>query len=294
MISYAISVSVDSMTEAWAEAFRRAKLRNVELGLTYCPEKAAEMQTSLELTRSLIREGAIRISSVHLPFYGGNVSWDPSEPDEKLRREVVGRFRSLLRTYADLIPAQATLHASGCEPPLSEHPARIDQVCRSIEELLPLAREMKFSFNLEYLPRTCIGNCAEELQTITRKFDPELVGICFDVNHAMARWREVPDLITKLAPRVRAFHLSDYDGVDERHWFPGQGILDWPAVMKAIRAVDHDVLLIHETVRQLCGGRTPLPDPLFHLRQTEASCWFLEHCESVVPRIREFPIPGNL
>ena len=65
----------------------------------------------------------------------------------------------------------------------------------------------------------------EELQAITSRFDPEHVGICMDVNHAMNRWREVPEMISVLAPRIRAFHINDYDGVDEMHWFPGHSRL---------------------------------------------------------------------
>ena len=192
----------------------------------------------------------------------------------------------------DIMAPFATLHASH-EPPLSEHPVRIDQVCRSIEELIPLAEELGFSINVEFLPRTCIGNCVEELQAITSRFAPEHVGICMDVNHAMNRWREVPEMISVLAPRIRAFHINDYDGVDEMHWFPGQGILDWPAIMRQIRAISHDVLLTFETINELGTRVSHVADPLFGVRQTEAAIWFLEHCETVVPQIREFQIPGN-
>ena len=109
----------------------------------------------------------------------------------------------------------------------------------------------------------------------------------------MNRWREVPEMISVLAPRIRAFHINDYDGVDEMHWFPGQGILDWPAIMRQIRAIGHDVLLTFETINELGTRVSHVADPLFGVRQTEAAIWFLEHCETVVPQIREFQIPGN-
>lgn len=294
MISYAVSVGSFGgyMTPALANAFRKSKLRNLELSFHPYTEAGEEVRLSAGLTRELIREGKMRSASVHLPFFGGDKCWDPSALDETVRREVVANFVGLIRRNADLMAPLATLHASN-EPPLSEHPARIDQACRSIEELIPLAEELGFSINVEYLPRTCIGNCVEELRTITSRFDPRHVGICLDVNHIMDRWRELPDIITALAPRIRAFHINDYDGVDEMHWFPGQGIHDWPAVMKRIRAIDHDVLLIFETLNELGTKVSHVADPLFGVRQTEASIWFLENCGTIVPQIRDFQIPGN-
>lgn len=294
MISYAVSLGSFGglMTPALADAFRKSKLHNLELSFTPYTEESAQAEASRELTRSLLKEKIVRSSSVHLPFYGGGVSWDPSAPDETARREVAARFIRLIRSHADMMAPHVTLHAS-LEPPLAEHPVRIDQACRTIEDLLPLAAELGFSINVEYLPRTCIGNCVEELQTIMSRFDPELVGICMDVNHIMDHWRELPEIIAALAPRIRTFHINDYDGVDEMHWFPGQGILDWQAVMRQIRAISHDVLLIFETLNELGTKVSHVADPLFGIRQTEFSIWFLENCESVVPQVRDFRIPGN-
>lgn len=294
MISYAVSLGSfgGCMTPALAEAFRKSRLHNLELSFTPYAQNIPEADLSRELTCTLLKEKTVFSSSVHLPFYGGGVSWDPSSLEESERREVVARISRLIRTHADMMAPHVTLHASN-EPPLSEHPARIDQVCRSIEGLIPLAEELHFSINIEYLPRTCIGNCVEELQYIMSRFPPEFTGICMDVNHIMNRWKELPGIIAELAPRIRTFHINDYDGVDEMHWFPGQGILDWPAVMREIRKMDHDVLLIFETLNELGTKVSHFADPLFGIRQTENAIWFLENCESVLTQIRDFRIPGN-
>ena len=219
------------------------------------------------------------------------MSWDPSHLDEEQRKEISARFIKLIRDHADLMAPMVTLHASN-EPPLEEHPQRIDQVCRTIEEMLPTARELGFVINVEFLPRRCVGNSVEELQRIVSRFDPGQVGICLDVNHIMNRYKELPQMIDELAPRIKSFHIADYDGVDETHWLPGQGIHDWAELMKHIRAIDHDVLLILETTWQLRRENRQI-DPIFSLRQNERACWFLENCERLVPQIEAFRIPGN-
>ena len=293
MISYAMSVCAfgTEFNSESAEALRKSKFRNLELSLRSYFADDEKSRAAAALTRELMAEGTIRAASVHLPFCGEGVSWDPSEPDEEKRREVVARHIRLIRKNAGLMGPMATLHAS-TEPPLSEHPQRIGQVCKSIEELLPTARELGFIINVEFLPRTCVGNSAEELLQIVSNFDPSEVGICLDVNHIMDRAPELPQLIDTLAPRIRSFHLSDYDGIDELHWLPGQGCIDWCEVMKHIRAIEHDLLLILETTRQLKRDSRPV-DPLFSIRQNERAVWFLENCGRLVPEMESFRIPGG-
>ena len=125
------------------------------------------------------------------------------------------------------------------------------------------------------------------LECLVAPFDPVHVGICLDVNHVMERWKELPEIIARLAPRLRTLHISDYDGVDEMHWFPGQGIIDWPALMNAIRALDHEVLLIYETTWQLGLQTGPhIASPAWAVRQVENSIWFLENHPELLAPIR--------
>ena len=292
MISYALSACVfgNYVTPRTAAALRQSKIRNYEPYFGTCITDDEPSRVSFELTRQLIREGVFRSASVHLPFSGA-VSWDPSHLDEEERKAVSARFVKLIRDNAELMGPMVTLHASS-EPPLEEHPQRIGQVCKTIEEMLPVARELGFVINVEFLPRTCVGNCAEELQQIVSHFDADQVGICLDVNHIMSRYRELPQIIDQLASRIRSFHICDYDGIDETHWLPGQGIHNWPELMKHIRAIDHDILLILETTWQLKRANRQV-DPIFSLRQNERAIWFMENCEKLVPEIEAFRIPGN-
>lgn len=295
MISYALSTSAITTTylsQASVEALRKSKIKNLEISLHPFVENVEEAVISQTLTRQLLREGTIRPASVHLPFFSSTQIWDPSALDNELRKDVSMRFAKLIRDCSDFMAPLATLHASH-EPPIEEHKKRIDQTCRTIEELVPLAEELNFSINVEYLPRTCLGNSVEELQTIVKRFDPKHVGICFDVNHIMDHHRELPDMITELAPRIRSFHISDYDGVDELHWIPGQGINDWSEIMRRIKAIDHDVLLILETVFQLHGDKKRDSDPIFAIRQNENACWYLENCDRIIAEQNDFVVPGN-
>ncbi|MBO4647688.1 MAG: sugar phosphate isomerase/epimerase [Lentisphaeria bacterium] len=292
MITYALSASSfgSYVTPIADAALRRARIRNYELNHHSCMDDTEKSVESGKRVRQLVAAGVIRPVSFHLPFCGGK-GWDPSSLDEEKRKDVSARMQEMLRKAVWMKAPNVTLHASN-EPPLEEHPQRIGQVCKTIEELLPLAEEQHFSINVEFLPRRCVGNCVEELQQIVSNFDPEYVGICFDVNHIMNRYRELPQMIDTLAPRIRTFHISDYDGVDEMHWIPGQGLIDWPAVLRHIKAIDHDVVLILETHHQLKSEHREI-DPVFSLRQNEAACWYLENSDRIRAEIAAFRIPGN-
>lgn len=296
MHSYALSLSsVGSyVTPELADALRKSSWTAMEFASgNLLIEEYPDSMDAVKRTRQLVAEGALKTASLHLPFgYTHYRCFDPSNLDDTLRLKCIDNMTRVLRENADLIGKNVTIHASA-EPPMEEHPQYMAQFCRSMETLLPLAEELGFAFNVEFLPRTCIGNSVEELQYILDRFPTPHLGICFDVNHIMNRHKELPAMIDALAPRINSFHISDYDGVDERHWLPGQGIIDWPAVMKSIRAIDHDVLLIFETSYQLqnpYASRPPV-DPAFALRQNEMACWYMENCDQLNQAFDGFKVP---
>ena len=296
MIRYAVSMSSigPDLKEEWISAFQNARLKNVEVIVRSFLDTAEHAQANLELFRRMLNEKVIRIESTHLPF-APSEEWEISLPEENRRKAVIDHIRRIAEQNPFLFHKNLTVHAS-LEPIRDdERKLRIRQACRSIEELLPLAAELGVSINVEYLPRTCIGNREEDLLDITSEFKPEEVGICMDVNHAMTRHAELPQIIEKLSPRIKTFHLSDYDGVDERHWYIGQGLINWRAVMQKIRAIDHDLVLIFETRCTLQGGEwgRPPSDPAFAIRQAERDAFFLENCDALCSAFETFRIPGN-
>jgi sugar phosphate isomerase/epimerase len=217
-----------------------------------------------------IGEGIVRVGSIHLP-YGRD--WDLSTLDETVRQDCVARQLAVIEQCAPLGATQLTVHASAEPVEPWERRRRIDRTIRSLAELLPAARQHGLRFAIEWLPRSCIGNKEEELFALVAPFPAEAVGLLLDVNHVMARHAELPALIGTLAPRLFAFHLSDYDGVDERHWVPepaGQGVIDWNGVMRAIRVLGRDARLILETRRTLVND-----DPVGMLKRLDRSITFL-------------------
>ena len=227
----------------------------------------------------------------HAPYGGG---WDLSALDEEARRQAVAKLVGLFPLATELESRIIVEHPSGEPVRPDERGARIAQLRKSLTELEAPLRAAGFQLALELLPRTCLGNTPEELEEIVDGFPPDLIGICLDVNHASPRTEMMPELIRRLGPRINSFHLSDTDGVDECHWFPGFGIVDWPACMEEIRALERDVLLILEVT----GVPFPNWQEAWHhndrssdLAAMERNVLFLENAAEFTRRRAELQIP---
>ena len=69
--------------------------------------------------------------------------------------------------------------------------------------------------------------------------------VCFDVNH-ITLYEGAREALSALGGRVGTLHISDHDGVDERHWIPGRGIVDWPAFVAGLDDIGYQGCLMHE------------------------------------------------
>ena len=80
---------------------------------------------------------------------------------------------------------------------------------------------------VEDLPRGCLGNSSSDFEWLVANV-PD-IKICYDTNHLLGE--EATPSRNVSPPHIANIHVSDYDGVDERHWMPGRGIVEWPKVI---------------------------------------------------------------
>jgi len=189
-----------------------------------------EMYDDALRNHKILREAGINVSSSHLPF---GFMWDPSDLDPARRADALERFEGLL----DWIGAQgipvAVLHASFEPIPPEERPARLRTAAESINALGAYAKKCGVALAVENLPRSCLGNTAAETMSLAGG----AAGICFDVNHLLLESHA--DFLAAAGARIVTTHFSDYDLIDERHWFPGAGGIDWPALLRGLEAAGY-------------------------------------------------------
>lgn len=199
-----------------------------------------------EYVENIIRESKesnIRVWSIHLPF-GHN--YDISEVDHEKRVQILKDLFELVDMSAPLKPVVAVIHGS-YEPVKIEN--REDKIlaCReSLKALVEKCSEYGIKVALECLPRTCIGNCSSEVLRILSEVQG--LYVCFDTNHLTI---ENPiDFVKKVGKHIISTHVSDYDGIDERHWLPGKGCIDWPGILTNLEAAGYNGPIMFEVVNK--------------------------------------------
>ena len=188
-------------------------------------------------------KAGLEIWSFHLPF---SRSLDISTTHDKNRQTMIAVCTEIIRMAPHLGLKKFVIHPSA-EPITDEdRPARITHSRESLMILNKVAREHNVQLVVECLPRTCLGNTAEEMLKLLDGLDAD-IGICFDSNHLL---KEKPEeFVAKVGNRITTVHMSDYDGIDERHWIPGdkRGIIDWVKVVNELAKVGYEGPFLFES-----------------------------------------------
>ena len=180
-----------------------------------------------EARRALAVAG-VEPRTVHANF---GASLDISSPDAATRSAGIQAIGVALDLAVRMGAGIVIVHPSS-EPIDSEaRDTRIEQARRSIEIIAQMAQKAGCRVALELLPRTCLGRSAAELLCLLEDIDPGTAGACLDTNHLMDRFSTLPEVVRSLGLRLLALHCSDYDGVDEKHWLPMRGVIDWGAFL---------------------------------------------------------------
>lgn len=175
----------------------------------------------------------LEVWSIHLP-YGHD--WDLSSLDQEKRERALSTLSSLLQLIDSWKVGRAVLHPSYEPIPVEDRPERLTLCQEGLHELINRNRNVKVNVAVECLPRTCLGNTSDEILYLIEP-TPELV-ICCDVNHLLQETSV--EFIQKTGSRIGTVHMSDYDGEDEKHWMPGEGIIPWQEVLDSLAEKDYE------------------------------------------------------
>ena len=96
-------------------------------------------------------------------------------------------------------------------------------------------------------PRFCSE--VEDLCRLVDKYDPNLVGICWDSGHAKVHYGDKHiDALKVAGSRIIATHIHDNYYDKDLHLFPFMGDLDWPAFIQTLRQTGYKGDFTYELV----------------------------------------------
>ena len=218
-----------STPEGWQEV-AEAGFVNFELAFDCImahQQSIEAMNADAVLRRSHALSAGMNISSAHLPFA---FFFDFSAKDEAARKRAMEIQMDTLRMIADWQIPIAVVHASAEPIGDEERPERILWATENLAILGERARKLGVTLALEVLPRTSLGNTSEELLQLSQNGTSAKLNL--DFNHLMKETHF--DFIDRTAQHLITTHLSDYDLVNERHWAPGIGDVDWSGCVKRL------------------------------------------------------------
>jgi protein FrlC len=101
-----------------------------------------------------------------------------------------------------------------------------------------------------------VNTCMQALDLI-RDLEHDNVGILLDTGHAQVVGESVSGVIAEIYEHIFHFHIDDNHGLRDEHQVPGDGVIDFVAVLKELGRLDYQGYLCAE----LEWGFTIDPDP---------------------------------
>jgi sugar phosphate isomerase/epimerase len=159
-------------------------------------------------------------------------------PFESLRRAAVEELKCCLQVFARLGAKWMNLHPDR-QAPLHERRFIIKRNLQSLQELLPVARDLGVGLMIENLPGSF--NSARQLAEILDPL-PEL-GLHLDIGHANLRTEHntTDEILAAYGTRLRHVHLHDNKGGSSDLHLPlGAGNLDTAHYVRSLKACGYD------------------------------------------------------
>lgn len=228
------------------EKFAELQSAGIE-AIEVCFGNLHNIDVNLSELSALSKEYGVELWSYHLPFVPYS-ELEPSSRENDIREKTVYTFSELIKRFADNGFSRFVVHASGEPIGKDERDERLKCAADSLSRLADVAEKCGGVVAVEDLPRTCIGRNSDEILYLLSANDK--LRVCLDTNHLLGE--PISSFISEVGNKIITLHVSDYDFGDERHWLPGEGMVDWIELYNQLIGVGYNGVWMYEV-----GYKTP-------------------------------------
>lgn len=167
--------------------------------------------------------------------------WHPSwiEPDANFRRLRVQHTMAALRLARKLGAKCITTEPGGPRNGAMSREKALDLFVEGLQEALRCAEDEGVLLLVEPEPGLLIENAAQ-FEELAGRMDSPMFGLNFDVGHFYCVGEPLPETIMRLSRWTRHYHVEDVAATRvHEHLIPGHGVIDFTAVLQAIRATGY-------------------------------------------------------
>ncbi|MBE6812186.1 MAG: sugar phosphate isomerase/epimerase [Ruminococcaceae bacterium] len=228
MFSVGLSSCSKELNEKLFADYRSAGITHMEL--------SADAQDLAELDFNEVRESAdrygITLWSMHIPF-SPFFFLDPSDTEKQ--EVTLAYFRWCIKKGVGIGVHTFVVHPSAEPIEETDRARRLETAKQTLASLADFAKQFDAVIAVENLPRTCLGRDSKDILELLSAH-PDL-RCCYDTNHLLSE--DAVEFIHAVGDKIITTHVSDYDFLNERHWLPGEGKVDWQKILSALREVGY-------------------------------------------------------
>ncbi len=232
-------VSEETAQELQDAGFTAMELSIARLDIHY---DFAQLRREIETAVERVSRRGVRVLSVHLPF---GRDWEISSTDDEIRTRALSRYLELIGAVNFVGHERYVLYPAFPGVPEEEREQRIRNACDCIARMAKAAHPIRIA--VENMPQDVLANSAKEhvriIETL-RGMGADNVCACCDMNHW--QFEKTEDAILTLGQYIETTHVSDYDGVIEKHWMPGKGANDWNRIIGALEEIGYTGPFLYE------------------------------------------------
>lgn len=168
--------------------------------------------------------------------------WHPSwiEPDEAFRRQRISHTKAALTLARKLGARCITTEPGGPLPEGMSRGAALDIFTDGLNDALGHAEEVGVLLLVEPEPDLLIEN-TEQFLELAERVDSPMFGLNFDIGHFYCVGEDLPGAVRRLQSFTRHYHIEDIAASRvHEHLVPGEGAIDFSAVLSAIQETGYD------------------------------------------------------
>ncbi len=197
----------------------------------------ASKESVLQL-QGVLSTSTIRPDALHAPF---GRPMDISNPDPSARRRAVEALLKCLETTSSLPLNAMVIHPGHIMGP-GEEPKRYEAATESLEKICQRGEDLAVEICVENLlsdrdhPVFC--DTLPKTLHLLRSVEGVSPSLCVDTSHGNIMGN-LPEEIEICGEVVHRTHISDNFGTRDDHLPPGDGEIDWKAVVTSLRRISY-------------------------------------------------------
>ncbi len=169
---------------------------------------------------NIVRESGLILENIHVPYDDADDLWSESKT---LRNKIVYRHIEWLNDCAELDIPVMLMHIIDRNFLPDPNKWGIE----SLSRLLKAAEDLGVKIAIENT------GSVDYIDYVLRDLLSDHLVFCYDSSHDFIYSKEKAAILKKQGQRLKHLHLSDNDLAEDRHWLPGEGIIDWQQLSNA-------------------------------------------------------------